>query len=79
MRSARPCAIVEAMIDFDSVVEEWQLALDAAGRALTAAEHELPADELHALRRRLAAERIEVERDLEALGVDGSRLVARAA
>src|SRR4051812_35467794 len=79
MRSSRAYAIVEAMIDFDAVVEDWQLALDAAGRALTAAEHDLPADELHARRRRLAAERIEVERDLQALGVAGSGLVARAA
>jgi len=67
------------MVDFESVVDEWQLALDAASRALTAAARDLPADELHARRRRLAAERLEVERDLEALGVDGARLAALAA
>jgi hypothetical protein len=55
--------MVGVMIDVDVVITDWHLALDAAGRALTAAAHELPDDDLHARRRRLAAERAEVERD----------------
>jgi HAD superfamily hydrolase (TIGR01509 family) len=55
------------MIELDTVTDGWQFALDAAGRALTAAARDLPADELHARRQKLAAERIETERDLEAL------------
>jgi HAD superfamily hydrolase (TIGR01509 family) len=55
------------MIELDTVLDDWQFALDAAGRALSAAAHDFPADELHARRQRLAAERIETEHDLEAL------------
>lgn len=58
------------MIDLDAVVDDWQFALDAAGRALTAAAHDLPADDLHARRQRLAAERIETEHDLDALAAN---------
>lgn len=58
------------MVELDTVVDEWQFALDAAGRALTAASHDLTADELHARRQRLAAERIVAEHGLEALAAD---------
>jgi HAD superfamily hydrolase (TIGR01509 family) len=67
MRSSRSGATIESMIELDSVLDDWQFALDAAGQALSAAAHYLPADELHARRQRLAAERLETEDDLEAL------------
>lgn len=46
------------------VVDEWQFALDAAAEALDANTHTFPPDELVARRRKLAAERAEVELDL---------------
>jgi HAD superfamily hydrolase (TIGR01509 family) len=46
------------------VVDEWQFALDAAVEALDANARTFPPDELAARRRKLAAERAEVEFDL---------------
>jgi HAD superfamily hydrolase (TIGR01509 family) len=67
MRLPRSRATIESMIELDTVLDDWQFALDAAGQALSAAAHYLPPDELHAHRQRLAAERRETEDDLDAL------------
>lgn len=67
MRVSRLPVTIESMIELDTVLDDWQFALDAAGNALSAAARYLPPDELHARRQRLAAERLETEHDLEAL------------
>jgi beta-phosphoglucomutase-like phosphatase (HAD superfamily) len=57
-------------IELDTVADEWQLALDTAADALTAAARTLPLDELQERRRRLALERTSTERELARLAHD---------
>ena len=58
---------VSGELELDTVADDWQFALDAAGRALDASQRAFPADELHARRRRLARERLAAAHDLAAL------------
>lgn len=62
-----PLVVSGGELELDTVADDWQFALDAAGRALDASARAFPADELHARRRRLAQERLETEHDLAAL------------
>lgn len=47
------------------VVDQWQFALDAAKEALDANVRTFPAQDLHERQRKLAAERVETQHDLE--------------
>jgi beta-phosphoglucomutase-like phosphatase (HAD superfamily) len=62
-----PVALNRVETELDTVADDWQFALDAAGRALDASERTFPAEQLHARRRLLAQERLETEHDLAAL------------
>lgn len=55
--------------ELDTVADDWQFALDAAGRALDASERAFPIEELRVRRRRLAQERLETEHELAALAL----------
>jgi beta-phosphoglucomutase-like phosphatase (HAD superfamily) len=73
---ATPCFAAEALgvTSIDTLVDEWQLALDGAAAALEAAAQSLPPDELRARRQALAFERAETAHELAALARDiGSR------
>jgi len=57
-------------LDFDSLIGRWRSAFAAGQAAVLAAGHELPAGELREQARRLADERIETARLLDALARD---------
>jgi HAD superfamily hydrolase (TIGR01509 family) len=81
-RRRRPAAVLELAprrrrgLELDTVAARWQLALDAAERALEAAAAVLPHTELEGRRRRLAREREQAEAELRALArLSGIRAV----
>lgn len=59
-----PLAVNGHDIELDTVADDWQVAFDAAARALEASKKTFPPDELHARRRRLAEERAATAREL---------------
>ena len=64
---ALPAAQPSAPLELDTVASAWQLALDSAERALSAARESLPGPELAERRRRLARERQETATSLAGL------------
>jgi hypothetical protein len=59
-------------VDLEILIGAWRAAFDADRAALRAGDHELPARELRDWTRRLADERVETARLLEAYARDRS-------
>jgi hypothetical protein len=59
-------------VDLERLIGAWQAAFEADRAALRAGDHDLPASELREWTRRLADERVETARLLEAYARDHS-------